>query len=83
MCITYQDVDRAILDSMQKLNYIRPSKIDSLEPPPEQIAESAEVIQKATHILAYRYNIKQTNQILTFDSVDSNYLMMRFSTVCR
>lgn len=39
---------------MRNLNYKRPKHIDSLEPPTEEIAETAEVIQEATRILTFR-----------------------------
>lgn len=54
VCITYEDVNQAVKKAMRVRNYSRPKGIDSLEPPPEEIAETAEVIQEATRILAYR-----------------------------
>lgn len=42
---------------MRVLRYSKPDAIDSLEPPPEQIAETAEVIQEATRILANRFKL--------------------------
>ena len=41
---------------MRIRRYIRPNDIDNLEPPPEQIAETAEVIQEATKILSHRWD---------------------------
>ncbi|UXI17277.1 hypothetical protein NH340_JMT03220 [Sarcoptes scabiei] len=37
--------------------YSRPENIDSLEPPPEEIAQTAEVIQEATRLLAHRFEL--------------------------
>ena len=54
ICITYEDVNKAIEEAMYSLQYSRPDKVDSLEPPPEQIAQTAEVIQEVTRLLTYR-----------------------------
>ncbi|XP_046917513.2 peroxidase isoform X2 [Dermatophagoides farinae] len=57
ICITYDDVNGAVEKAMRIRRYVRPNNIDNLEPPPEQIAETAEVIQEATKILAYRFEL--------------------------
>ena len=57
LCITYGDVDMAVDEAMRVRRYTRPNGIDSTEPPPEQIAETAEVIQQTTRILAKRFKL--------------------------
>ena len=57
MCITFEDVNFAIRRSMQNLKYTKPNRIDNLEPPPEDIAQTAEVIQEATRMLANYYKL--------------------------
>lgn len=57
ICITYDDVNGAVEKAMRIRRYVRQNNIENLEPPPEQIAETAEVIQEATKILAYRWDI--------------------------
>nr|XP_027196599.1 peroxidase-like [Dermatophagoides pteronyssinus] len=57
LCITYDDVNVAVEKAMRIRRYIRPNDIDNLEPPPEQIAETAEVIQEATKILSHRFEL--------------------------
>lgn len=54
VCITTRNVNQALQKAMNLLGYSRPDRVDSLEPPPEQITASAEVVQRATHILAYQ-----------------------------
>lgn len=54
------DVNRAIKEAMHSLRYKRPKGIDSLEPPPDMIGETAEVTLEATRILAYQ-SVLNTN----------------------
>ncbi|KPM09639.1 hypothetical protein QR98_0081790 [Sarcoptes scabiei] len=43
ICITFDDVNKAIEKAMINRKYSRPENIDSLEPPPEEIAQTAEI----------------------------------------
>ena len=57
LCIRYKDVNRAIKEAIHTLRYKRPKGIDSMEPPPDMIGETAEVTLEATRILTFQYVI--------------------------
>lgn len=52
MCIRYADVNRAIQQAKFETDYVRPRRLESLEPEMPTISQSAEMSLKVTHILA-------------------------------
>lgn len=57
VCLSFRAVDEAIEEAMRTLRYSRPADIDSLEPQPESIGQTAEVIQLTTRLLARRFRL--------------------------
>ncbi|XP_015784100.1 peroxidase [Tetranychus urticae] len=57
LCIRYVDVETAIQEAKYRRNYIRPNGLNSLEPLPPIISQTAELALEVTRVLATQFKL--------------------------
>ena len=70
LCITFDDVNRAVREAIYSLNFERPPNIDSLEPPPEEIGMTGELTQQVTRNLADRFQLSHDEILNALPLID-------------
>lgn len=74
VCITYNDINDAVLEAKQKLGGFIPPEVYELSsafPKPTHVAVPAEMIEEATRILAHRFGLSRQTVLYLLPRLDT------------